>query len=74
MGMALDNLPKPPDRIWGSQSEANWGFLQSYLKRTGQIDKTDAATNFFTDEFTARANDFDKKAIDAMARQYKTEF
>lgn len=74
MGMELSSVPKPPNRIWGGQSESNWEFLESYLKRTGQIDMTRPPTDFFTDEFTGRANEYDRGAIDELARQYKTEF
>jgi NitT/TauT family transport system substrate-binding protein len=74
MGMELDSVPKPPNRIWGGQSESNWDFLRTYLKRTGQIDRTESASDFFTDEFTAKANEFDRQSIDELARQYKTEF
>ena len=74
MGMERADVPKPPNRIWGGQAESKWEFLQSYLKRTGQIDATKSATDFFTDEFTAKANEFDRKSVDDLARQYKTEF
>jgi|RhiMethySRZTD1v2_1073278.scaffolds.fasta_scaffold173470_2 NitT/TauT family transport system substrate-binding protein len=74
MGLELDSLPKPPNRIWGGQSESNWAFLQDYLKRAGQIDQTQNAADFFTDRFTAPANAFDKPAVDKMAKEFKTEF
>ena len=74
MGLELDSVPKPPARVWGGQSEANWSFLQDYLQRTGQITKTDKPATFFTDELTARANTYDKRAIGAQAKAYKTEF
>ena len=74
MGLQLDSLPKPPNRTWGGQSESNWAFMQDYLKRTGQIDQTRNASEFFTDQFTAKANAFDKPAVDKMAKDFKTEF
>lgn len=74
MGLELDSVPKPPNRIWGGQSVENWAFLQDYLKRTGQVTKTEDPRSFFTDEFTAPANQYDKAAVVAKARGYKTEF
>jgi len=74
MGLELDSVPKPPNRVWGGQSKSNWEFLQDYLKRTGQIDQTQDAAEFFTDQFTAKANTFDKPVIDKMAKEFKTEF
>ena len=54
--------------------KSNWAFMQDYLKRTGQIDQTKNASEFFTDQFTAKANAFDKPAVDKMAKDFKTEF
>ena len=48
--------------------------MQDYLKRTGQIDQTQNASEFFTDRFTAKANAFDKPAVDKAAKDFKTEF
>ncbi len=74
MGMDLADVPKPPARIWGGQSERNWSFLQDYLKRTGQLDEAGDPSSYFTDQFTKAANEFDRGPIDAAARNYKTEF
>ncbi|MCA1647829.1 MAG: ABC transporter substrate-binding protein [Chloroflexi bacterium] len=73
MGFDVASLSRPPDRVWGEQKAENWQALQEYLVTSGQITEKQEVNQYFTDQFTRGANDYDHKAVMQQARDYKVD-
>lgn len=65
--MRIDEFPI--DFMWGSQDAATWQRHYDLLKKTGQITTDFDPTKFFTNEFNAKANEFDRAPIMEAASQ-----
>ena len=52
-----------PAAKWGSQSAADWEKMQDFSSRNGLIPGTVPVSEYFTNEFTDRANQFDASMI-----------
>jgi NitT/TauT family transport system substrate-binding protein len=65
--MRVDEFP--PEFAWGSQDAETWQRHLDKLKATDQIPQDFAGVpeDYFTDEFSAGANSFDRKALIDMA-------
>ncbi|MCY1667818.1 ABC transporter substrate-binding protein [Rhizobium sp. SL86] len=59
--MRIDEFPI--DFKWGSQDAATWQRHYDLLKKTGQIKTDFDPTKFFTNEFNAKANEFERAPI-----------
>ena len=65
--MRIDEFPQ--DFMWGSQDSATWLRHYDLLKKTGQVTADLDPNKYFTNEFNAAANDFDRTAIVQAASQ-----
>lgn len=65
--MRIDEFPQ--DFMWGSQDSETWVRHYDLLMATGQITAELDPDKYFTDEFNAAANDFDRAAITQAASQ-----
>lgn len=52
-----------PDHMWGEQTADKWGAQIAYNKDAGLITQDLDPNLFFTNEFNAAANEFDRQAI-----------
>jgi NitT/TauT family transport system substrate-binding protein len=59
--MRIDELPA--DFAWGSQDQATWDRHMNNLMKIGLATKRLDPSAFYTNEFTARFNDFDHAAL-----------
>jgi NitT/TauT family transport system substrate-binding protein len=73
-GLLAAKFPKPPNRVWGGQTDAGWQLIEDYLKKVGLIDKEVPPSELYTDRFTAAANQFDHAAIRNEAMDYKVPY
>jgi len=67
--MAADELPASFQ--WGSQDAATFAKIEASLGDAGQISKPVAPADFFTNAFTDKYNQFDRKAVINQAKNWK---
>jgi NitT/TauT family transport system substrate-binding protein len=65
----LSGMDQPGSK-WGGQTAEAWKKLQDYDLKGGLISQADPVTDFFTDQFINKMNDFDVEAIKDQARNF----